>query len=197
MTARSIHLNWFRDYLPPGQLVLDASALINLLACGETNEVFNALPRPCLVEEKVFQEISRHPVAGLCHIAALESLTLAGHIEQIRMSDEEYSHFLGMVQAPLGQRLDAGESATLSVAKRRQLVVVIDENKGRTYVTQQMPTVPYVSSLKLLISASFRCGRDQQFLLDLMGNARENARMGIAKDEKQLYGQATTVSDEN
>jgi predicted nucleic acid-binding protein len=188
-------LTWFRDYLPPGQLVLDASVLINLLACGETSDVFNALPKPCFVEEKVFQEISRHPVPGLCHLAALENLTFTGCIEKIRMNDEEYSHFIALVQAPLGQRLDAGESATLSVAKNRGLVVVIDENKGRSYAARNMPAVPYISSLKLLISATVRSGKDHSFLRNLIAATRENARMGIAKDERQLYAEITAMSD--
>ncbi|NGZ85909.1 hypothetical protein [Duganella aceris] len=48
------------------------------------------------------------------------------------MSDEEYERYLSIVQAPLGQRLDAGESATIAVAEARQLVAVIDENKARS-----------------------------------------------------------------
>lgn len=179
-------LTWFRDHLPEGQLVLDASVLINLLGCGAATEIFSALTLPCLVEERVFVEISRHPVPGLCHVSELQALEVSGLIERTMMNDDEYARFLGLVQAPLGQRLDAGESATLAVAHGRALSVVIDENKARSYVGNRLPQVTLVSTLRLLISATVRLGRDTSFLQELVMSARKNARMGIPKDEKQL-----------
>lgn len=187
-------MNWFRDYLPEGQLVLDASVLINLLACGAANEVFSALSGPCLVEEKVFGEISRHPISGLCHVGALQSLASSGFIKQTSMEAEEYAHFLSLIQAPLGQRLDAGESATLAVAKGRGLSVVIDENKGRTYVAKNFPQVVVVSSLKLLISATVRLRRDVSYLQDRLNAARDHARMGVPRDEKLLFAEVTLAN---
>jgi predicted nucleic acid-binding protein len=179
-------LSWFRDYLPEGQLVLDASALINLLGCCAATEVFGTLNLPCLVEEKVFGEISRHPVPGLCHVKELQALEDSGFIQRVRMDGQEYAKFLSLIQAPLGQRLDAGESATLVVAERRALSVVIDENKGRSYVRSQMPQVAMVSTLRLLISATVRLGRDVPCLQGLVTSARQNAKMGVPKDERQL-----------
>lgn len=183
---RRSRLNWFRDYLPEGQLVLDASVLINMLACGATNEVFSALPGPCLVEEKVFGEISRHPIPGLCHLSALQSLASSGFIAQASMDDEEYAHFLSLIQAPLGKRLDAGESATLAVASARGLSVVIDENKGRAYVANHFPQVAVVSSLQLFISATIRLGRDVAYLQERLNAARDHARMGVPRGERLL-----------
>lgn len=179
-------MSWFRDHLPAGQLVLDASVLINLLGCRAAAEIFSTLDLPCIVEEKVFGEISRHPVSGLCHIEELQALRDAGFIERVRMEGHEYSEFLGLVQAPLGQRLDAGESATLVVAKQRALSVVIDENKARSYVRNQMPQVAVVSTLRLLISATVRSGKDVAYLQGLVTTARQNAKMAVPKDERQL-----------
>lgn len=179
-------MNWFRDHIPHEALVLDASVLINLLACGATTEIFGALSGPCLVEEKVFGEISRHPIPGLCHIAALQTLVASGFIELVRMDEGEYAHFLSLVQAPLGKRLDAGESATLTIAESRRLAVVIDENKGRAYAAKHLSDVVFISSLKLFISATVRLGRDRAFLLTLVKAARGHARMGVPRDEKQL-----------
>jgi predicted nucleic acid-binding protein len=184
---RGRRLSWFRDHLPAGQLVLDASVLINLLGCCAADEVFSALNLPCLVEEKVFGEILRHPVPGLCHMKELQALQDAGCIERARMEDQEYAKFLTLIQAPLGQRLGAGESATLVVAQQRSLSVVIDENKARSYVRMQMHQVAMVSTLRLLISATVRLGRDVSYLQGLVATARQNAKMGIAKDERQLF----------
>ena len=179
-------MNWFRDHLPEGQLVLDASVLINLLGCGAATEVFGTLKLPCLVEEKVFGEILRHPIHGLCHVKELQALQDSGFIVRARMERQEYARFLSLIQAPLGQRLDAGESATLVVAQQRSLPAVIDENKARSYVRSQMPQVAIVSTLRLLISATVRLGRDVSYLQGLVNTARQNAKMGIPKDERQL-----------
>ena len=179
-------MSWFRDHLPNGQLVLDASVLINLLGCGAATEVLSALDLPCIVEEKVFGEIFRHPVPGLCHIEELQAFQDAGFIERVKMGEQEYSKFLGLIQAPLGQRLDAGESATLVVAQQRCLSMVIDENKARSYVGRHMPQIAVVSSLRLLISATVRSGKGMAYLQGLVTTARQNARMGVPKDERQL-----------
>jgi predicted nucleic acid-binding protein len=180
-------LNWFRDHLPKGQLILDASALINLLGCGATEIIFSALEQPCLIEEKVFQEIRRHPVPGLSHTIALEALSAAGFIEQVSMDADEYLLFIAMIQAPLGERLDAGESASLALAQCRRLPIVLDENKGRLYAAARFPEVEMINSLKLMISAAARLGRDPAFAREVIEGARQRSRMGIPRDEKAFY----------
>jgi predicted nucleic acid-binding protein len=180
-------LNWFRDHLPKGQLILDASALINLLGCGATEIIFSALEQPCLIEEKVFQEIRRHPVPGLSHTDALAVLGAAGFIEQVSMDAEEYQLYIAMIQAPLGERLDAGESASLALAHCRKLPIVLDENKGRLYASARFPEIQMISSLKLMIAAAARLGRDPAFAREVIEEARQRSRMGIPRDEKSFY----------
>ncbi|MDB5823896.1 MAG: hypothetical protein JWR21_2600 [Herminiimonas sp.] len=189
-------MTWFRDHLPKGQLVLDTSALINILGCGAGIDVFRVLTLPCIVEETVLAEILRHPVPGLCHQHALEQLEASGFIQRTSMDEREYEEYLGMVQAPLTERLDAGESATLAVAYRRSLSVVMDENKGRAYLGRRYPHMTAVSTLKLLISSTSRLNRDVPFLQRLMEQARRNARMAVPKEEKSLWTEimAATVS---
>lgn len=179
-------MTWFRDHLPAGQLILDASAIINILACGATRDVFRTLTHPCLVEEKVLGEIKRHPIPGLCHSKELQELEAAGFIVPARMDDVEYRKFLTLVQAPLGQRLDVGESATLVVADRRGLAAVIDENKARSYSRVNFPTLDMVSTLSLLISTAARSGKDISYLQGLVNSALKHARMGVPKEEKSI-----------
>lgn len=182
-------LSWFRDHLPDGKLILDTSVLINLLGCRAAAEVFSALEPPCMVEDKVFGEISRHPVPGLCHVEELQALQDAGFIERVRMEKQEYSKYLELIQAPLGQRLDVGESATLAVAQQRALTVVIDENKARSFVRSRMSQLTVVSTLSMLISVTVRLGKDVAHLQRLVMAARENARMGVPKDERDLLSE--------
>lgn len=179
-------MSWFRDHLPAGQLALDTSVLLNVLGCGAIEDVLGALDGPCLVEDKVLGEIQRHPVPGLCHLTALEALMKSGHLTRVAMTDVEYAHYLSIVQAPLGQRLGVGESATLAVAHSRSCGVVMDENKGRRYVAECFPTMPVVSSLSLFISATVRLGQDRTFLRDAVNSARQTARMAVPKPEREL-----------
>lgn len=185
-TDKGIRLSWFRDHLPAGPLALDTSVLLNVLGCGAIEDVLGALDDPCLVEDKVLGEIHRHPVPGLCHLTELEALMESGHLARVTMTDVEYAHYLSMVQAPLGHRLDVGESATLALAHSRSCCVVMDENKGRRYVADRFPAMPVVSSLTLFISATVRLGRDRTFLRDVVDSARRTARMAVPKSEPEL-----------
>ena len=179
-------MNWLRDYLPSKALVLDASALINILGCGATEDVFKSLRRPCVVEEKVLAEITRHPVPGLSHVKAMDALIKSRCIEVSIMNAEEYKLFISMVQAPLPKRLGSGESAALAVASLRDLPIILDDNKARAARTATLPGVEAISSLKLFVSASVRLGRDKLFLRDVLHNALTVARMGVPKDERTL-----------
>ena len=102
------------------------------------------------------------------------------------MNVEEYQLFISMVQAPLPKRLGSGESAALAIASRRDLPIILDDNKARAARTATSPGVEAISSLKLFVSASVRLGRDKLFLRDVLHNALTVARMGVPKDEKAL-----------
>jgi len=186
-------LDWFRDYLPNGQLVLDSSAFINLLGSGSPSEILSALPQPCLLEDKVVGEILKHPIPGLSHQGVLDSLVEVGVVAKLSMSVVEYEHFLLLVQAPLGQRLDEGESATLAVASNREMAVVMDERKGRNYAAANFPNVQVISSLKLFISAAARRDMDIQLLRTLLASAKRHARMSVPKSELPLLLEAMST----
>lgn len=179
-------MNWLRDYLPPKALVLDSSALINILGCGAAEQVFSSLRFPCLVEEKVLAEITRHPVPGFSHVEAMDALVQSARIEPCRMDAREYAIFISMSQALLAKRLGAGESAALAVASHRNLAAVLDDNKARSVRATLFPNLETISSLKLLLSASARLGWSRGFLGEVIGAALKNSRMGVPRDEKAL-----------
>lgn len=188
-TDRRARLKWYCDYLPQERLVLDASFLINLLACDVSSQVLQVLPFSCLVEKTVLREISRHPILGRCPKTEIGALEDVGLIEITSMTDEEYERYLSIVQAPLAHRLDSGESATIVVSQSRGLSAVIDENKARTYMKQNMPGVSVISTLKLLISSSVRLGWDELTLKGVVEQARLLSRMGVPREEKSLLQQ--------
>lgn len=179
-------MSWLRDYLPQKPLVLDASALINLLGCGATELVFKSLKFPCLVETRVLAEITRHPVPGQSHVNTIDALIRSSSIELATMDAQEYELFITMAQAPLPRRLGAGESAALAVASHRGLPMVLDDNKARAVRAAILPEVEAISSLKLLVSASVRLRWKKSFLREVLNNALTISRMGVPKDERSL-----------
>lgn len=156
------------------------------MGCGVPSAVLRSVGDVSFVEEKVVGEIKRHPIPGICHELELEGLVSAGLIQRTRMDGKEYEFYLALVQAPLGERLGSGESASLAVAQSRGLTVILDENKGRSFVANRFPEIDTVSSLSLLVSAAARSGWSQSDLREVVSAARTHARMGVPRDEKAL-----------
>lgn len=174
------------DYLPAGPLVLDASAVFNILGCGQTRKVFETLRGPCLLEERTRKEIKRHPIPGLCHNGVLEELEAAGLVRFERMTADEYEMYLSLVQGALSTRLGEGESAAIAVASSRRHVIVLDDNKARDIYRQRFGNDACVSSLKLFLSVAHRGTWSVADLQEVIDTAGKNARMAVPKDERGL-----------
>lgn len=171
------------DYLPPGPIVLDASAIINLLGCGEMERVLQTLEATCIVEERTLNEVQRHPVPGNDHISVIDNLRQCGRLQVDRMSDDEYDIYLALAQGSLTSRLDIGESAAIALASRGYPVVV-DENKARSVLTRRFPEVRFCSTLRLLLSAGKRGLWTVEYVQGLVFAACRHARMGVPRDER-------------
>ena len=95
------------DHLPHGPIVLDASAIINLLGCGDIQGVVRALDCVCLVEQRTLNEVQRHPVPGQNHGPVLDELRQLGMLSIERMTGGEYETYLSLVQGAITSRLDS------------------------------------------------------------------------------------------
>ena len=179
------------DYLPAGPFILDASAIINLLGCGEMAAVLAALGSPAIVEERTFREVNRHPVQGLKHGPVLDGLLSTGTMQVERMTDSEYDTYLILVQGSLAQRLDDGESAAIALTAR-DFPVVLDENKARKVVGRSFPSVLYFSTLRLFLTAAKRGSWPLTRVQQLVIASRQHARMGVPRDEQDLLARLMT-----
>lgn len=183
---------WFltllNDYLPSGLVVLDASVLINLLGCRECVAVLEGLRTKCLMEERTLKEVRKHPIPGCDHAEPLRTLISSGTLEEARMTAEEYETYLTFVSGPLGTRLDDGESAALAISGRASSIV-LDERKARRRAAgdAKVPKgLAVASTLQLMLTSGHRQAWSIQKVRDLVAAARENARMGVPKEEATL-----------
>jgi predicted nucleic acid-binding protein len=173
------------DQLPTGPIVLDASAIINLLGCGDMQGVLVALGAAAVVEERTLKEVRHHPVTGLELEPVLDALRRAGMLQVARMTDLEYETYLTLIQGSLAQRLDDGESAAIALTARG-MPVVLDENKARGLVRRKLPAVRYGSTLIVMFAAATRAGWPIERVQQLVIKARRHARMGVPRDEREL-----------
>ena len=171
------------DHLPPGPFILDASAIINLLGCGDIQGVLEALGGPCVVEERTLNEVQRHPVPGHNHGFVLDELRQLGMLKVERMTSVEYETYLSLVQGSITSRLDNGESAAIALTSRGY-PVVLDENKARSIVTRDYPNIIFCSTLRLLFTAGKRGSWPVEHVQRLVLCARRHARMGVPRAER-------------
>lgn len=186
-------MKWLADTLPAQQLVLDASAMLNILGSEAAADVLNGIGLPCIIESKVLHELTRHPVKGVAAKGSVVELCSRCDLQLVTMVDAEYSIFLSLVQEEAGRRLDDGESACLAVASQRALALVLDDNKARRVCANTFPEIPVVSSLRLFISVAKRNNWSISRLQAIVNAARTNARMDVPKSETELLQAVLTA----
>lgn len=172
---------------PDSPLVLDASAVFNLLGSTQPVEVVQALGVDCCIEERTLKEIKRHPIAGLCHKEALDGLYRAAGVRICRMSDDEYKLYLSLVSGAPSECLDDGESAAIAYAVSQKQAIILDDGKARRVLQRRFPSTFAASSLRMFLVAGERAGWGTEKLKKLIQAARVNARMNIVKGEETLF----------
>lgn len=169
-----------------GQLVLDASAVINLLACGRTTDFINALGMKCVAEERTIREVIRHPIPSKNLEETMDKLFTSNLLTVVRMNDAEYELYTDFVTGNLATALDDGESAAIAIAAHRNLPLVIDDKKARTLFTKRFPAHSYMSSLCMLVVSGQRLGIASSELKASISSARKYARMNVVRGERDL-----------
>lgn len=170
------------------ELILDTSALINILGCGNTERLLRCLGRGCVVEDRVLGELKRHPVSNLDARAEVEALARDGLIRRTRMSDEEYDVYLQYAGASGVPGLGAGESAAIAISASPGAchAIVLDDRKARHRTTTKLPALRIMSSVVLFLEAAQRGNLAIDVVRSLFIQARDTAGMGILKEERAL-----------
>lgn len=170
--------------VPP--LVLDTSAVINMLGCGSAEMVLRCLARSCIVEERVLSELIYHPIPQRDAQREIQDLIREGLLNVVRMMDEDYELYLELAGASGSSGLGVGESAAIAIAARRGHVVVLDDRKARRRTGTQFPQLRLMSSATVFLAAA-RAGKlSMQQTRDLFKAAFDNGSMCILKEERAL-----------
>lgn len=179
------------DTIPSGPLVLDASVVFNLLACGRPNDVLGAIGEVFIIEERTLAEIKRHPIEGMCHKEVLGRLIKSGFVRAHRMGHAEYDVYLGLVTGKPSDCLDDGESAAIAVAANSGHTIILDDGKARRIRRERFPSIVSISSLGLFLTAGARANWSTAEIREVVNAARENARMNIVKGEEKDFAELT------
>jgi hypothetical protein len=159
-------------------LFLDASAVINLVASNQMEEILLALACPILIEETVCGEFKRNPRDGSSSKGVIEALVARSRLTVVKMSDVQFEMFLRLTGCPPPDDLGDGEAATLACADGAG-AAIIDEKKAMRIAVRDFSKMSVYSSLDLICSetVSNRLGRSG--VSDAVYEALKVARMRV------------------
>lgn len=160
-------------------LILDASAFINLSASGVADEILAALPQRSHLVDIAASEVQTDVRTGRSDNGTLQALIGSPKLGFVKLDESGLALFEQLVLV-----LDDGEAATIAAAVSRRAVVVLDERKARRICAEEFPEVLQASTIDLLAhpAVAGTLGRDR--LADAIHAALENARMQVRSDQR-------------
>lgn len=169
--------------LPSVPLVLDASALINLLGTGTAGEILAHLARPVLVEDVALAELTRHPLPDRDHKAEVATLLEAGLLTKDSMSQQALDIFHDLTSNDIAGGLDDGEAATIAfaVSDFGNAIPVIDEKKANRIFVERWATRTATDSVTVISQRTVIDGLQHDGYVDAIYSALFHARMRTPK----------------
>jgi hypothetical protein len=161
------------------QLVLDASAILNLLGSSDAEAILTALRRSCVAESIAWREIQRDPITRQPPDASLGLLSANGLLIRQEMSEDAKARFMGLALAEPPDGLGDGEAASIALAEALGAGVVLDERKATRICADQLKSMRVFSTMDLLSHASVSDALGQSRLGDAVYSALLHARMRV------------------
>ncbi len=162
----------------PATLVLDASAVLNLLGTGRAADVLRLVGRETVIVEEAVREVERNPLDGSAGSAAIDALVCAGLLHIRPLLPSGYEVFANLVAAPSPDGLDDGEAATVAYAVDVGGIPLLDEKKA-TRIATTLPVPAPLCTLDLLSHTSVEGGWGVEALATAVYSALQHARMRI------------------
>jgi predicted nucleic acid-binding protein len=163
-------------------LVLDASALINLLGTGIAGELVKAANRRMLVEDYAFEELRRHPLPEQDIRSEIAALLVSGLLQRVSMEDAARTLFRELTDGDLTAGLDDGEAATIAYAMSHAAAIpVIDEKKASAVFAQRWASRTTVDTVTLLGQADVISAFTDEQYSAAIHSALLYARMRVPK----------------
>jgi hypothetical protein len=163
-------------------LVLDTSALINLLGTGMAGEMIRAASRPMLVEDYAFEELRRHPLPKRDIQSELSELLELRCLKRVTMDERARVLFRELTDGDLTVGLDDGEAATIAYAiSHAAAIPVIDEKKASGVFVQRWASRTIIDTVTLLTQASIVDAFTEEQYCAAVHSALMYARMRVPK----------------
>lgn len=165
-------------------LVLDASAVINLLGTSMPVQLLRNLGMRVLIAAEAYGEVRRHPIEGEPFGPVMAALASEKLIEHVQLGSQGRSIFLELVANDLSGGLDDGEASTIAAALEhsKEAVVVIDEKKAARLLSERWPERRCISTVALLAQPRIRNGISAEAFADAVFSALKHARMRVPTD---------------
>lgn len=165
--------------LPDGELIADASVLINFLGTGIVETLLVNLGRPLIMADEAMAEIRRHPFPDMDLSASMGILGKRGlvHVAQLQARTTFYE----LTANDLTGGLDDGEAATIALAIERSnnAVVVLDERKASRIFAERWPARSCASTVMLLAQPQVRGSLTAEDFVQACCNALRHAKMRV------------------
>jgi predicted nucleic acid-binding protein len=172
-------------------IVVDASVMINLCACGVGREILKALPMRLMIVREAVGEVTIDRRTGRADDQILAGFLSDGLVEEGHLNEAGEDIFAALVIGDAAETLDDGEAASIALALTRGLPVVIDESKANGLCVRRFPELLRLSSGDLFLhdAVAFRLGEAAQG--QAVFNALQLARMRV--QEHHLEAVATLL----
>jgi predicted nucleic acid-binding protein len=168
-------------------LVLDTSAVINLLACGAAVRVLTSCGAQCVVASDVIDEVKYHPIEGRNAKEEVSDLITIGLLRVDELSDAQYQVYVDLRGAPKPDALGVGESASIALAAGRGLRILLDDKKARRICTSKYSSIVICTSFELFTTAAKRGAWPASELRQIICTSNQSGRLAILAHERLKY----------
>lgn len=167
------------DNYSNGELVADASTVINLIATGCASTIVAALPWRVVVPDVIVAELASGRSRGHPHADHLQELVDVGVITVVSLRTAGTQYFEDLVVGPALMTLDDGEAATIAYAAEHAAVALLDDRKATRICLQRFPALRIACTVDVLAHPTVETtlGRDQ--LAEAVYKALQYGRMHV------------------
>jgi predicted nucleic acid-binding protein len=163
-------------------LVLDASVVINLSACGAGADVLRAIKRRKMVCDVIHQELSRDPPAIRNDAARLRAWIDENLIDEIPLASIDDTPFLELVSGSAATTLDDGEAATIALAMSFDGAAILDERKAIRICAERYPNLRRGATTDLLLHEDVMATLGMTKTAEALFAALKDARMRVLSE---------------
>lgn len=164
---------------PDALVVIDSSAVINIIASGVPAEILSAFAGRMHIAEAVLGELREGRERGWPHADGLEALCADGLIHVAALDEQGSQLFESLVIGRGRDTLDDGEAATMALALQRSATAIIDERKAIRVANNGFPSIRLGSSVDLFRHPSVTKALGHGRLVDAVFRALCDARMRV------------------